>query len=69
MTCENCKVGFTEKRRNCHVCGANIGLHDQWFFDEAAGGGAASTFSAKRVAMGAMMRVAKKPFLFISSNL
>ena len=38
MTCEDCKVNFTEKRRNCHLCGANIGLHDKWYFDESVGG-------------------------------
>lgn len=38
MTCENCKVEFTSRRRNCYLCGANIGLHDKWFFDERAGG-------------------------------
>lgn len=38
MVCENCKVEFTNQRRMCHLCGANIGPHDKWFFDESAGG-------------------------------
>lgn len=39
MTCESCKTECCHlPRRNCYLCGANIGLHDKWFFDESAGG-------------------------------